>query len=68
MIPPSTIFIIYGILSEQSIGKLFVAGVVPGLILALFFIFAVYIWTVFKPTSAPAGGGTTMKQKLIVMS
>ncbi len=65
MIPPSTIFIIYGILSEQSIGKLFVAGVVPGLILALFFIFAVYIWTVFKPTSAPAGGGTTMKQKLI---
>ena len=34
MIPPSTIFIIYGILSEQSIGKLFVAGVVPGLILA----------------------------------
>ena len=37
MIPPSTIFIVYGILSEQSIGKLFVAGVVPGLILALLF-------------------------------
>ena len=65
MIPPSTIFIIYGILSEQSIGKLFVAGVVPGLILAFFFIFAVYIWTVFKPASAPAGGTTSMKEKLI---
>ena len=65
MIPPSTIFIIYGILSEQSIGKLFVAGVVPGLILATFFIIAIYIWTLFKPTSAPAGGSTTMKEKLM---
>ena len=65
MIPPSTIFIIYGILSEQSIGKLFVAGVVPGLILAFFFVIAVYIWTVFKPASAPAGGTTSMKEKLV---
>ncbi len=61
MIPPSTIFIIYGILSEQSIGKLFVAGVVPGLILAFLFCIAVYIWTVFRPTAAPAGGRTSMK-------
>ena len=44
MIPPSTIFIVYGILSEQSIGKLFIAGVVPGLILATLFIGAVWIW------------------------
>ena len=65
MIPPSTIFIIYGILSEQSIGKLFVAGVVPGLILAAFFIIAIYIWTLFRPTSAPAGGSTSMKEKLM---
>ncbi len=65
MIPPSTIFIIYGILSEQSIGKLFVAGVVPGLILAFLFCIAVYIWARFKPTSAPAGGATTLKQKLL---
>jgi len=35
MIPPSTIFIVYGILSEQSIGKLFIAGFVPGLLMAL---------------------------------
>jgi tripartite ATP-independent transporter DctM subunit len=65
MIPPSTIFIVYGILSEQSIGKLFVAGVVPGLILATLFIGAVYIWARFKPTSAPAGGATTLKQKIM---
>ena len=65
MIPPSTIFIIYGILSEQSIGKLFVAGVVPGLILAGLFMIAVLVWTIFHPTSAPAGGSTTMRQKLL---
>lgn len=65
MIPPSTIFIIYGILSEQSIGKLFVAGVVPGIILAFFFCLAVYIWARFNPTSAPGGGSTSLKQKLI---
>jgi C4-dicarboxylate transporter DctM subunit len=64
MIPPSTIFIIYGILSEQSIGKLFVAGVVPGILLAVFFVLAVLIWSVFRPASAPAGGSTTLKQKL----
>jgi tripartite ATP-independent transporter DctM subunit len=68
MIPPSTIFIIYGILSEQSIGKLFVAGVVPGLILATLFCMAVYIWARFHPTSAPAGGATTLRQKLMGMT
>jgi C4-dicarboxylate transporter, DctM subunit len=65
MIPPSTIFIIYGILSEQSIGKLFIAGVVPGLILATLFIAAVWIWARFRPTSAPAGGSTSLKTKLL---
>ncbi len=65
MIPPSTIFIVYGILSEQSIGKLFIAGVIPGLILAVFFIGAVFAWTLFNPTSAPAGGTTSLRQKLI---
>ena len=65
MIPPSTIFIIYGILAEQSIGKLFVAGVIPGLILATLFVLAVYAWYRFNPTSAPAGGSTSLKQKLM---
>jgi C4-dicarboxylate transporter DctM subunit len=65
MIPPSTIFIIYGILSEQSIGKLFIAGVVPGLILAFLFCGAVYFWTVFNPASAPSGGTTTFRQKIM---
>ena len=65
MIPPSTIFIIYGILSEQSIGKLFIAGVLPGVILAAMFIIAVFVWSMAKPTSTPAGGQTSLKQKLL---
>ena len=37
LIPPSTILIVYGYLTEQSIGKLFVAGIIPGIILSIFF-------------------------------
>jgi len=44
LIPPSVIFIIYGILTEQSIGKLFVAGVVPGILLSALFGLTIYIW------------------------
>ncbi len=64
MIPPSTIFIIYGILAQESIGKLFIAGVVPGLILASFFILSVYIMCKRDPERGPAGGRTTARQKI----
>jgi len=49
LIPPSTIFIIYGIMTEQSIGELFIAGVIPGILLSLFFIISILIWTRFNP-------------------
>lgn len=63
MIPPSTTFIVYGILTEQSIGKLFIAGVVPGLILAGLFMFTVYIICKRNPSSGPVGPLTTWRQK-----
>jgi C4-dicarboxylate transporter DctM subunit len=56
LIPPSTIFIIYGIMTEQSVGKLFMAGVLPGILLAMLFILTIVVWTRFKPglcTPAP---------------
>ena len=56
LIPPSTIFIIYGILVQQSIGKLFISGVIPGIILSIIFIMTVYIMCRFNPKLAPAGG------------
>src|SRR3972149_11380485 len=43
LIPPSTVFIVYGLLAEESIGKLFVAGIVPGIILSLFFVLTVFL-------------------------
>lgn len=49
LIPPSTIFIIYGIMTEQSVGKLFMAGILPGFLLSLFFIVAIFIWTRVRP-------------------
>ncbi len=49
LIPPSTIFIVYGIMTEQSIGKLFLAGVLPGILLAVLFVLVVVIWTALRP-------------------
>ncbi len=53
IIPPSVVLIILGILTEQSIGQLFLAGIVPGLIIALFFIGIIYGWAKINPTIAP---------------
>jgi len=64
LIPPSTIFIVYGILTEQSIGKLFVAGVFPGFLLAILFIVVVAILCWRKPSLAPRGNPSTLKEKI----
>lgn len=64
LIPPSVILIIYGILTEQSIAKLFIAGIVPGIVLAAFFMAAIYIVTLIRPELGPRGEATTLKEKL----
>lgn len=53
LIPPSVIFIVYGIMTEQSIGKLFMAGILPGILLSILFILTIYIWVSIKPEMAP---------------
>ncbi len=53
MIPPSIILIIYGIYAEVSIGKLFVAGIFPGILTALVFIAMIVIRVSIKPSIAP---------------
>lgn len=55
LIPPSVILIIYGLITEADIGKLFVAGIIPGLIGVLFYMAAVYVVVRLKPSLAPAG-------------
>jgi tripartite ATP-independent transporter DctM subunit len=64
LIPPSTIFIVYGILTEQSIGKLFIAGVFPGIMLAILFMVVVVLLCWRRPSLAPRGEATTWKEKL----
>lgn len=53
LIPPSVIFLIYGFLTEQSIGKLFLAGILPGILLTLLFIATIAIVTWRDPRQAP---------------
>ena len=68
LIPPSVIFIVYGIMTEQSIGKLFMAGIVPGILLTGLFILTVVIWATLKPEIAPRGPRATVKEKLASLS
>jgi C4-dicarboxylate transporter DctM subunit len=68
LIPPSVIFIVYGILTEQSIGKLFVAGVVPGILLTGLFIVTIVIWTSLRPELGPRGPKATLREKIESLS
>ncbi len=63
LIPPSIGFIIYGLLTEESIGKLFMAGILPGLLLASLFILAIFLQCRFRPEMGPKAEPTTWKTK-----
>jgi C4-dicarboxylate transporter DctM subunit len=64
LIPPSVIFIVYGIMTEQSIGKLFVAGILPGILLSTLFIVTIYFQVRLNPRLGPAGPRTSFKEKV----
>jgi tripartite ATP-independent transporter DctM subunit len=64
LIPPSTIFIVYGIMTEQSVGKLFLAGVMPGILMTILFIVTVFIWTWNRPDLALPGAHFTLREKI----
>lgn len=53
LIPPSVLFILYGIFAEQSIAKLFIAAIIPGLISLFAYILVIYIWVRARPADAP---------------
>ncbi|HMB30267.1 MAG TPA: TRAP transporter large permease subunit, partial [Desulfohalobiaceae bacterium] len=64
LIPPSIILIVYGILTEQSIGQLFAAGIIPGILLGFLFLLTIYIRTLISPNIAPAGEPRSLQEKL----
>lgn len=63
LIPPSTGFVIYAILSEQSIGRLFLAGVIPGLLLLTMFLATIWVLCLIRPQMGPRGPATSLAEK-----
>jgi tripartite ATP-independent transporter DctM subunit len=64
LIPPSIGFIAYALVTEQSIAKLFMAGILPGIILCLAFALMVYLRCKWNPALGPPGPSTSLKEKL----
>ena len=64
LIPPSTAFVVYAVLTEQSVGKLFIAGIIPGVLLSLLFIGTIYLQVRLNPDLAPRGAKADFKEKL----
>jgi C4-dicarboxylate transporter DctM subunit len=64
LIPPSIGFIVYAIITEQSIGKLFLAGVLPGILLSLLFMATIYVLVRFNPKLSPPATRATFKEVL----
>jgi len=65
LIPPSTILIIYGILTEQSISKLFFAGFLPGVISVIYYLVVIYILTLINPNLGPPGPRVSLREKWV---
>ncbi len=63
ILPPSVVLIIFGILTEQSIGKLFLAGMIPGFLIAALFIGIIYGWARINPKIAPMSERSTWRAR-----
>lgn len=64
IMPPSVVLIVYGILTEQSIGALFVAGIFPAILVTILFIISIYIRCSLTPEQGPPGESFTWKEKV----
>ena len=53
LIPPSILMVVYGVITEQSIGKLLIAGIVPGVLTAIIYCSGIYLFALFRPSLAP---------------
>lgn len=64
LIPPSVGFIFYALVTEESVGKLFIAGIVPGVLLAVMFMAAIWVMASLRPETAPRGEEVSLKEKM----
>lgn len=65
LIPPSMGFIVYGLMTETSIGKLFIAGIVPGIFCTVLYMLIIYFQCSMNPNLGPPGEKTALREKLI---
>ncbi|MDP2967583.1 MAG: TRAP transporter large permease, partial [Deltaproteobacteria bacterium] len=63
LIPPSVTLIVYGMITETSIGKLFLAATIPGLIVTIMFIIVIYGWCKMNPSIGPKGEKSTWRER-----
>jgi len=67
MLPPSTVLVVYGIITQQDIGKLFIAGVVPGLLAIVMHMLTIGIIGVARPGFLPRGPRSTWRDRLLAL-
>jgi tripartite ATP-independent transporter DctM subunit len=67
IIPPSVVLIVIAVQTEQSLLRLFLAGIIPGLLLAALFVATILVLCLRKPTLGPAGPVTSLRQKLVAL-
>jgi len=65
LIPPSMVFIIYGVITGVSIGKLFIAGILPGILLTILYCVTIYIQTSLNPGLAPREAKVSLKEAVL---
>jgi tripartite ATP-independent transporter DctM subunit len=65
LIPPSLGFILYGILTEQSVGELFMAGILPGILLTFLFMATIWVIATKRPSAGPRGPRTGIREKIL---
>ena len=63
LIPPSTVLIVYALLTEQSVGRLFLAGFIPGLLLTALFVATIFIVAIMNPNAGPPGERVPMGER-----
>src|SRR5216117_3971286 len=64
MIPPSTVLAVYGLITEQDVGKLFIAGVLPGALAVAMYMFTITLIGAVRPKFLPAGPPHSWKERL----
>src|SRR3954447_7523621 len=65
MLPPSTVLAVYGIITEQDIGKLFIAGIIPGLLAMTMYMITIALIGYFRPGFLPAGKKTAWRERFV---